>query len=445
MDRRKKAAKALPLVLAGIFIIIALSAFIAGYKNLDSVDLPVYNKIPEENSLFFYLNFYIPFFLFVLLLTASLLSRPEFLKYIFSILSLVFAILSCYILSDLFTIKFNIYAAQVIIIASIFSLQKSIMLNSIYIILFVVFLFHPSFLGTGTGSFTFNSVPSFLETLIFAVLLAGLASITACCNFLFNENLVSEDTVEHLNSIITQLTVFNLRLQEYAKTSSEEAIKTDRLRFTSDLHNKCGYVFTIIITLTEAAISFGEHIPEKVETTLQKIRKQAREGLQQTRETLYMIRDIQEPWTRSIDTIYQMKSIFEDVTGIKVDIEVGNIRFSYGKTINKALARILQEAFTNSVRHGKATHILIHFWEFPDTLTMTVTDNGIGAKIIIKRIGLAGMEERLAEIGGNMEVSSPEEGGFRIRVKIPINTVSDDQNTEELANGGPGTAHTSGG
>jgi signal transduction histidine kinase len=85
---------------------------------------------------------------------------------------------------------------------------------------------------------------------------------------LYNENIKSEDTVKHLHSIITQLTVFNHRLQEYAKNSSEEAIKTDRLRFTSDIHDKCGYVFTIIITLTEAAISFGERIPEKVEITL---------------------------------------------------------------------------------------------------------------------------------------------------------------------------------
>jgi signal transduction histidine kinase len=130
-----------------------------------------------------------------------------------------------------------------------------------------------------------------------------------------------------------------------------------------------------------------------------------------------------------------MKSIFEEVTGIKVDIEVGNIRQSYGRTINKILARILQEAFTNSIRHGKATYILIHFWEFPEELTMTVTDNGIGTQTIVKRIGLAGMEERLAELGGNLEVSSPEDGGFRIRVRIPFaaDKKEEEENTMKAA------------
>ena len=321
------------------------------------------------------------------------------------------------------------------------------MLNCVFIVLYVILLLRPSFMGAGSGSLAFYDKPQIFEIFVIVVILASLVFLMIYVKYLFGRNTSSEDTIKHLNSIITQLTLFNHRLQEYAKTSSEEAIKTDRLRFTSDLHDKCGYVFTIIITLADAAISFGEPIPKKVEATLQKIKKQAKEGLQQTRDTLYMIRNIQEPWTGSIETIYQMKLIFEDVTGIKVDIETGNIRHSYGQTINKALARILQEAFTNSIRHGKASHILIHFWEFPDELTMTVTDNGIGAKMIVKRIGLAGMEERLAEIGGNLDLSSPQDGGFRIRVRIPINnaeTSSKNLAGKEMINGSSESAYTPG-
>jgi signal transduction histidine kinase len=51
---------------------------------------------------------------------------------------------------------------------------------------------------------------------------------------------------------------------------------------------------------------------------------------------------------------------------------------------------------------------------------MTVTDNGIGASVIVKGIGLAGMEERVESIGGNLEVSLPPEGGFRLGITIPL-------------------------
>jgi signal transduction histidine kinase len=133
-----------------------------------------------------------------------------------------------------------------------------------------------------------------------------------------------------------------------------------------------------------------------------------------------MIRELQDPVSGSIDTVYQMKAIFEEVTGIKVDIESGNMKHDYGQGINMALTRIIQEAFTNSIRHGQATHIRIQFWDFPGYLSMTVADNGIGARHIVKGIGLAGMEERLASLGGTLSVSSPEDGGFRLRVVIPL-------------------------
>lgn len=79
----------------------------------------------------------------------------------------------------------------------------------------------------------------------------------------------------------------------------------------------------------------------------------------------------------------------------------------------------MQEAFTNAVRHGRATRIDILFWEFPDYLSMTVCDNGIGSKEIVKGIGLAGMEERLVKLNGSLQATSPDEGGFRLTVRIP--------------------------
>ena len=51
---------------------------------------------------------------------------------------------------------------------------------------------------------------------------------------------------------------------------------------------------------------------------------------------------------------------------------------------------------------------------------MIVRDNGMGAKDIVKGIGLAGMEERLYRVGGSLEAFSPADGGFCLKVTIPI-------------------------
>jgi signal transduction histidine kinase len=160
--------------------------------------------------------------------------------------------------------------------------------------------------------------------------------------------------------------------------------------------------------------------PAHFQEIFHQIRNLASRGLNDTRETLHLIRKIQEPYHKSVETVYQLKKIFEEVAGIMVTVEWGNMKSDYGPAINKVLFRIIQEAFTNSIRHGKASRILIHFWEFPREFTMTVTDNGIGAENIVKGIGLAGMEERLEPVGGTLAVSSPPEGGFRLRISIPL-------------------------
>jgi len=436
----------MPPVLAGIFLLTALSAFIMRYWNLGAVEFPSIVNNLYENRILFYLNFYIPFSLFIPSLFGYMRQSRFYKKLIICMSSFIFSVMSSYILNDLFPIKFSIYAAFIIINAASFTPLIGCLINGISIFLYTIILVTPSILGTDIGGFSFYKTFDLSQICLFFILLGTLAALIAYIKFLSEKNSVSQDTVNYLNSITTQLSIFNHRLQEYAKTSSDEAVKTDRLRFTRDLHDRCGYVFTIIITLAEAAISFGDPITERVEAALHKIRKQAKEGLQQTREILYMIREMQDPWIESIDVIYKMKAIFEDVTGIKVDIEAGNIGYSYSKGINKILARILQEAFTNSMRHGKASHILVHFWEFPEELTMTITDNGIGSKNVVKRIGLTGMEERLALVGGTVDASSPEDGGFRIRVKIPVTSLKEDDTImmEELTNGRSGSSYSLG-
>jgi signal transduction histidine kinase len=54
-----------------------------------------------------------------------------------------------------------------------------------------------------------------------------------------------------------------------------------------------------------------------------------------------------------------------------------------------------------------------------------VSDNGIGARNIVKGIGLAGMEERIAALNGSLEIASPEEGGFRITARVPLVAVQE--------------------
>ena len=159
---------------------------------------------------------------------------------------------------------------------------------------------------------------------------------------------------------------------------------------------------------------------ERTHGTFETVRDLASHGLKETRETLRAIRDIQSRTTVDLKALNEIRDIFRTVTGIEVDLDRGNIKNDYGRTINKILIRTMQEGLTNAVRHGFATYVAVYFWEENDYVLMTVKDNGIGSKQVVKGIGLAGMEERLQEVGGTLTTGLNVEGGFKLEIKIPI-------------------------
>jgi signal transduction histidine kinase len=400
-----------------ILLLIAFIMFTSRY-NSSSERLALTNAGEQLNRLVFLRTFYISFCLYSAALFGCVF-YSSFMRRICLIAGLAAAVLCVYISGDLFTINIFIYLAYISMVSIMFPFPKNCLLSMIALLLFLLFMIHPSFMGLSLGGSQFVK-PAFSETCVIVIILLLSASILSLLRFFMDKYRHNQKTIEHLNFVSTKLLLFNHRLQELAKQRGDEAVKQDRLRFTRDLHDSCGYAFSNIILVSDAAVSQGEMETAHSQEVFHQIRNLAFRGLNDTRETLHLIRKIQEPYHESIETIYQLKKIFEEVTGIAVTVEGGNMKHDYGPAINKVLARIIQEAFTNSIRHGKASRILIQFWEFPREFSMTVTDNGIGTVNIVKGIGLAGMEERLESVGGTLAVSSPPEGGFRLRIIIPL-------------------------
>jgi signal transduction histidine kinase len=388
--------------------------------NLADAEIPIKITANEQlDRLIFIRTFYIPFVIYAAALLGCVFFSRAFIRRICLISGFAAAVLGVYILDDLFSISIFMYLAYIAVTSIIFPFPKNFLVSVCALLLFLVFMIHPSFMGLSLGGSQFIK-PSPAEICVLMLILALSSAVLALLRFFMDKYRHNQKTIEHLNFVSAKLLLFNHRLQELAKQRGEEAVKQDRLRFTRDLHDSCGYAFSNIILVSDAAVSRGEMEAANFQEIFHQIRKLASRGLNDTRETLHLIRKIQEPYHGAIESIYQLKKIFEEVTGIAVTVEWGNMKSDYGPAINKILTRIIQEAFTNSIRHGKASRILMQFWESPGEFTMTVTDNGIGAANVVKGIGLAGMEERLESVGGTLAVSSPPEGGFRLKIVIPL-------------------------
>lgn len=118
---------------------------------------------------------------------------------------------------------------------------------------------------------------------------------------------------------------------------------------------------------------------------------------------------------------------FAKRSGIQVDLHVTGTADRLAKEVELALFRVLQESLTNVYKHAKANHVDIDVECTPTQVALSVTDNGrgISPRILAQfrageagGIGLAGMRERLAELGGKLQVDSSTKG-TRIRVILP--------------------------
>ena len=113
--------------------------------------------------------------------------------------------------------------------------------------------------------------------------------------------------------------------------------------------------------------------------------------------------------------------------GVRIFLDVDEeMDFSEGVTL--AFFRVVQEAVTNSVRHGEAKNIWVDVKEEGGTLELCVQDDGNGFDMhedgtaglrVEGHRGLSNMEERLALVGGRLEILSYPGEGTCIRGLIP--------------------------
>jgi signal transduction histidine kinase len=82
--------------------------------------------------------------------------------------------------------------------------------------------------------------------------------------------------------------------------------------------------------------------------------------------------------------------------------------------------RVVQEALHNCARHSNATTVRIRVRQEPDRLLLTIQDDGEGFDVQeTKGMGLLGIQERVARLGGKYKIHSQPERGTILSVELP--------------------------
>jgi two-component system, NarL family, sensor histidine kinase DevS len=200
-----------------------------------------------------------------------------------------------------------------------------------------------------------------------------------------------------------------------------EAQELERRRLARELHDETGQALTSILlglkpleerlddTDSRAAIA---DLRELVVSTLQDVRRLAVELRPSALDDFGLVAALE-----------RLTASFTEQSGIVVDFQTSLADERLSDEVETALYRIVQEALTNVVKHARARHVSILLARTSGAIKAVVEDDGQGfdpAEESLDGFGLVGMRERLALLGGRLEVESGGEGGTTIAAEVPI-------------------------
>jgi signal transduction histidine kinase len=222
--------------------------------------------------------------------------------------------------------------------------------------------------------------------------------------------LVSEyRKLDEINNAISQR-IFGLQ---------NDTTQKERNRLSKEIHDTAGYVFINLIMMLQAASAVLYQDIKKVDKLLGDARDYAEMGINEIRYLLRDIRDYSPVHLSLQNEFFNIGDSFQKATDVEIDINYGPWPKALQKNLDSFFISFMQESLTNALKHGHAAHISVLCWDSGTHIGMTVTDNGNGADLPIKKgIGITAMEDVVNEFGGLISYRS-DKTGFKITAAIP--------------------------
>jgi signal transduction histidine kinase len=211
------------------------------------------------------------------------------------------------------------------------------------------------------------------------------------------------------------------RVTRDALRRAVEAQELERARLARELHDETGQALASIL------LGLG-HLEEAVET--EEARKAAVDLRELVVRTLQDVRRLAVELRPSalddfglVPAVERLAATFAEQSGPTVDVEAQLGEARLPKDAETALYRIVQEALTNVVKHASARHVSITLVQNGETAVLVVEDDGNGfdpGETRADALGLVGMRERLALVGGRLTVESTPGVGTTLVAEVPV-------------------------
>lgn len=271
-------------------------------------------------------------------------------------------------------------------------------------------------LGTATGLFLFAGGgwwydAIFLSGMVAAALGLGLYSATR-------------------RAYLAELHDRAERLERERDQQGALAAAAERARIAREMHDIVAHHLTVMVTLSEAAISASAASPERATEVMRSVSATGRRALADTRRLLDVLhqppgQDVGEALA-PVPDLAQLDVLLEQVrsAGLDTTLEIHGEVPDLPAGVQLTVYRLVQEALTNTLKHGgPGARASVRLRFLPGELRVDVDDDGAGATAPATASigsGLVGMQERVHAYGGDVQTGPAQPGGWRVSARLHL-------------------------
>ena len=207
----------------------------------------------------------------------------------------------------------------------------------------------------------------------------------------------------------------------------ERAVQAERVRIARDLHDVVAHHVSGIGVQAAGASRSIDNRPEVARAALETIEESSRTAVSQMHQLVGLLRDDADDRELAPQPgLADLHAIATSDQRPAIAFQQVGEPFAVPATVQLSLYRVTQEAVANIVRHAHGAYqgsvTLRYLAGEPDAVEVEVIDDGRGAddRCDDGGFGLTGIRERAAMHGGSCEIGPRPTGGFRVRVRIPV-------------------------
>jgi signal transduction histidine kinase len=223
-----------------------------------------------------------------------------------------------------------------------------------------------------------------------------------------------------------------VELEREREEQAALAVAQERGRIARELHDVVAHHVSVMIVQASAARRVAERDPAAAQEALAAIENAGRMALAEMRRMLEVLR-AQDGGVGPQPGLADLERLISQVrdAGLPVELITTGDPCCLPDGMDLAAYRIVQEALTNTVKHGGKATAKVTVRHAPEALELEVVDNGRGAAAPLLAgaggggHGLIGMRERVGLFGGELQTGPVLPGGYRVWARLPLS--SDDR------------------